>query len=464
MTVFDEAHAPPENAPHTTPLAGVLRRHPAWGAATLRAAAVFLPVAIVLDASWPREHLLAASVLLTGIWFIALATTARSVSASSFALGVPSGVAMGTLLGVAGVSAVGFWVPWLHPGPGQLVIMAFAVFAMSLIGERLAGDRLTPRRRVLIVGSSPRATELVDELAHRKDLPFQCLGEVGRQSENGTGTDDERANRIVALTEAVHRERPDVVVLADEPRADDVIGLLDAGSLGFRVVGLPTFYEHAFGRVPIQTISPMWFMSVLHLYQRPYSRLTKRGFDVAIATIGLAVSAPLMLLVACLVYISDRGPILYRQVRLGEGGKTFEMRKFRTMVVDAEKQGHAIWAQTSDPRVTMVGRVLRKVRLDELPQLWNVLQGNMSIVGPRPERPEFVEQLTADIPFWTRRHLVKPGITGWAQVRHRYTSDISGTAEKLGYDLYYLKHRSLFLDVAILMMTAKTIVSGSGAR
>ncbi len=180
--------------------------------------------------------------------------------------------------------------------------------------------------------------------------------------------------------------------------------------------------------------------------------------------LALVVLAPVMLLVAGFISVFDRGPVLFRQMRLGEGGRTFEMLKFRTMVVDAERQGRARWAVDNDPRVTRVGRVLRKARLDELPQLWNVLRGEMSIVGPRPERPEFMEELAEGVPFWTRRHLLKPGITGWAQVRHHYTSDVTGTAEKLGYDLYYLKHRSLFLDLAIVLKTARTVVSGSGAR
>jgi exopolysaccharide biosynthesis polyprenyl glycosylphosphotransferase len=228
-------------------------------------------------------------------------------------------------------------------------------------------------------------------------------------------------------------------------------------------VGLPAFYEHAFGRVPVQGLSPIWFMSVLHLYQRPYSRITKRMLDIALASVALTVLAPIMLVVAACVYLGDRAPVLYGQTRLGEGGRPFKILKFRTMVVDAEKQGRAIWAEADDPRVTRVGRFLRKARLDEVPQLWNVLRGDMSIVGPRPERPEFVELLAEHVPFWTRRHLVKPGITGWAQVRHRYTSDVPGTTEKLSYDLYYLKHRSLFLDLAIVAKTAKTVFSGSGA-
>jgi exopolysaccharide biosynthesis polyprenyl glycosylphosphotransferase len=205
-----------------------------------------------------------------------------------------------------------------------------------------------------------------------------------------------------------------------------------------------------------------WFMSVLHLYQRPYARWAKRTFDVVVAGLGVLLTAPLFPILALLVR-RTAGPVIYRQVRLGEGGRTFTIYKFRSMGTDAEI-GVAIWAAEHDPRVTALGRFMRKTRLDELPQLWNVLCGEMSIVGPRPERPEFVEQLEAEVPFWSRRHLVKPGITGWAQVRRGYTADAASTSEKLSYDLWYLRHRSLVVDLAICVKTISTLLSGSGAR
>ena len=205
-------------------------------------------------------------------------------------------------------------------------------------------------------------------------------------------------------------------------------------------------------------------MSVHHLYQRPYTRMTKRILDVVGATAVLVLTLPVLALAAFVVRVSSSGPVLFRQVRLGESGKTFEMLKFRTMVDGAEEPGEAIWAAERDPRITPIGRVLRKTRIDEFPQLWNVLRNEMSLIGPRPERPEFVELLEREVPFWTRRHLVKPGVTGWAQVSNGYTADAEGTAEKLSYDLYYLKHRSLVLDLAIIAKTVKILLSGAGAR
>jgi exopolysaccharide biosynthesis polyprenyl glycosylphosphotransferase len=205
-------------------------------------------------------------------------------------------------------------------------------------------------------------------------------------------------------------------------------------------------------------------MSVLHLYQRPYSRITKRIFDLALAAIGLAIIAPLLLVLALLVRLSGPGPIIFRQVRLGEGGKTFTILKFRTMVDAAEEDGEPMWAMEQDARATRIGGFMRSARLDELPQLWNVIRGEMSLVGPRPERPEFVELLRNEIPFWTSRNLVKPGVTGWAQVRRGYTSDAGAAAEKLAYDLYYLRHRSLRIDLAIIAWTARIVLRGFAAH
>jgi lipopolysaccharide/colanic/teichoic acid biosynthesis glycosyltransferase len=201
-------------------------------------------------------------------------------------------------------------------------------------------------------------------------------------------------------------------------------------------------------------------MSILHLYQRPYSRFTKRTFDLVGATIMLAVALPLLPVIALLVRLTT-GPVILRQMRVGEHGKLFTIYKFRTMRSDAEAHGRAVWASEGDPRATWLGMFLRRVRLDELPQLWNVLLGDMSIVGPRPERPEFLEELEAKVPFWTRRQLIKPGITGWAQIRRGYTADMTGSTDKLSYDLWYLRHRTLLVDFAICLHTFGVILRGA---
>jgi exopolysaccharide biosynthesis polyprenyl glycosylphosphotransferase len=229
------------------------------------------------------------------------------------------------------------------------------------------------------------------------------------------------------------------------------------------VVSVSHFFEHAFGRVPLAHISPAWFMSILHLRQRSYAARSKRTFDVTVAAVGCFLMAPFFVLIAIAVRVSGK-PVVFKQVRLGERGRAFQMYKFRTMVRQAEPDGTARWAQERDPRVTTIGRFLRRTRLDELPQLWNVLRGDMSIVGPRPERPEFVRVLENEVPFWNRRLLVKPGITGWAQVRGGYAADHDATIQKLSYDLWYVRHRTLLLDFAICAKTILTVVSGAGAR
>ena len=266
---------------------------------------------------------------------------------------------------------------------------------------------------------------------------------------------------ISALSEIIHEQRPGIIVVAVERNRPAIFEpLLEGADAGFRVVEAAQFSEHAFGRVPVRDIQRAWFMSVLHLYQRPYSRrLAKRLFDIVIATAGLLLTLPLLPLLILFVRLSP-GPAILRQVRIGEFGQPFTMFKFRTMRQNAEQSGQALWAQERDPRVTRVGRIMRSVRLDEIPQLWNVIRGDMSIVGPRPERPEFMQFLEQRVPFWSHRQLVKPGITGWAQIRRGYTADAEGSIDKLSYDLWYLRHRSIVVDVAICLRTLGVLATG----
>lgn len=422
---------------------------------------LLIAVLVAFAGSQTGLGMLASAAVVAVIWNATLTSAYRAARLSILAMGVPVCSLIGTASGLAVVSLAGFWFPILRLTPLQVVLAAVGVFAVSATAER-SSQRYAARQRLLVVGASPAVDELIHELDGHPGLPFECLGVIadeddGRQDHPWLGTTND-------LTDVVRRERPDLVVVDDLPNRGVALDrLLDSASLDLRVVGIADFYEYAFGRVPIQHLSPVWFMSVLHLYQRRYSRLAKRALDLVGAATILVLTAPILLVVAVLVRCSSPGPIFYRQVRCGEGGKPFEMVKFRTMVADAEAVA-PVFTAVSDPRVTPVGRVLRRVRIDELPQLWNVIRGDMSVVGPRPERPEFMGLLEDEIPFWTRRLLVKPGITGWAQVRHGYASDASSAKDKLSYDLYYLKHRSLQLDLAITLMTARVLISGSGAR
>ena len=263
------------------------------------------------------------------------------------------------------------------------------------------------------------------------------------------------------LPAIVESGQAELIVLADGPECDEALErLLEIPRRRFRVVGLSSFYEWAFGRVPVPYLTPSWFMSLIHLRQRASARWSKRTFDLAVASLALVVLAPVLVVVALLVATTP-GPVVFRQTRIGERGRLFTIYKFRTMRIDAESAGGPVWASAGDPRATRIGRILRRTHLDELPQLLNVLRGEMSIVGPRPERPEFIELLEAVVPAWGRRLLVKPGMTGWAQVRAGYAADCESTAVKLSYDLWYLRHRSLAIDLAVC---AKTFIVVLGAR
>jgi exopolysaccharide biosynthesis polyprenyl glycosylphosphotransferase len=449
-------------APALPQIEAALRRRDRFFGTALRAAVVFLPTVAILVSFGYGLGALADGAVLAAIWLFTLRSARSETTLSQLALGPFASTALGAMAGLAAASAVAFWTPGLGVGPAQLLLVSLAIFAATLAFEGVASKKVSPRGRVLVVGLGGGGRDLVRDLADDPGSPFECIGVVSSESEAELADDMPVLGTTAALKDVLLRERPDLVVLAStERRSEALATVLDAASLEFRVVDLHHFYEHAFGRVPVGNLSPVWFMSLLHLYQRPYPRAVKRVLDVSLAALGLLIAAPLFPLVAWLVRRSSPGPLLFRQIRLGEGGKTFQMLKFRTMVDGAERPGTPVWAGVMDPRITRVGHFLRKTRIDELPQLWNVLRGDMSVVGPRPERPEFVGLLEREVPFWTRRHLVKPGITGWAQVRRGYTSDLEGTAEKLSYDLYYLKHRSVALDLAIVAKTIAIVASRS---
>jgi exopolysaccharide biosynthesis polyprenyl glycosylphosphotransferase len=430
---------------------------------TRRAAGVLVPVAAVLGVSNPGAHKLLALAVVATIWIAALRASCSGPAPSALALGASVVTAVGTLSGLAAISLLDFWLPGLELSAGPLLLMAGGVFLASWAFEAEMQRRGT-RRRLVLVGADEAIDDLVDELARHPRLPFDVVGIVG-----DAGSDPmEGVRQLGAIRELgsiLRDERADLVVLGSEAsRTEALSHVLDLASLDVRVVDVHHFNEHAFGKVPVQHLSPVWFMGVLHLYQRPYPRIVKRTLDLVVAIVALVLVAPVLVVVCAAIRASGSGPIFFRQLRLGEGGRVFEIIKFRTMIERAEEPGVAVWATEDDARVTSIGRILRRTRIDELPQIWNVLRGDMSIVGPRPERPEFVELLRETVPFWTRRHLVKPGITGWAQVRRGYTADVMGTADKLSYDLYYLKYRSLLFDLAIASRTVGIVLSGFGSR
>jgi exopolysaccharide biosynthesis polyprenyl glycosylphosphotransferase len=423
-------------------------------------AALALALAAVLASQGQHSGWRAVTlgVVLSVLWLAMRRVAARVVPS---ALGPLTAGLVGSGLGLVVVSSVSVWFPPLDVGGWTMLALAAAAAALSGVREVAVPGFEARETRVLIVGGGPSAEHLLADVAAREDGRFRVVAILSEEPVEAPGVGVERYGTMGELPAAVNAHHPDLVVVAAERGRIGVFrSLLDLAGSDFRIVGVPEFYEHAFGRVPVSYLTPAWFMSLLHLYQRPYTRVTKRIFDIVIASVALLITLPFLIIALALV---GRSPI-YRQVRLGEGGKTFTMFKFRTMRENAEQPGLPVFTTVDDPRITRVGSFLRRARLDELPQLWNVLIGDMSIVGPRPERPEFYAMLAKQVPFWTRRHVVKPGITGWAQVNSGYADDAASTSQKLSYDLWYLRHRSFLTDLVICARTLPKFISGSGAR
>ncbi len=367
------------------------------------------------------------------------------------------------------LAAVYYWFPASMIGRG-VFFLAAALVSLFITAWRVAfewlSNRVGPRQRLLLVGIGSAAIKLERELMERR----QALGVeiVGFVDADPTGAerpaDGVRViGRIEDIPSIVKSRAVDrvVVSLADARGKLPMDKLLDMKLQGVAFDHLASVYEEFTGKIALENLRPSWLIFSEGFHDTPARRAGKRTIDVAIATIGLVLAAPIMLLVALAVRLSSPGPVLFRQTRVGQSSRPFTLYKFRSMRADAEALTGAVWSQPGDARVTRLGRVLRMSRLDELPQLWNVLKGEMSLVGPRPERPEFVERLTRDIPFYGQRHAVRPGVTGWAQVRYKYGATVEDALEKLQYELYYIKNMSLALDLVIMFQTVKTMISGA---
>lgn len=356
------------------------------------------------------------------------------------------------------------------------VFLLSAVLAVSLVmAWRTAFEwvtrHLAPRERILLVGTSPATLLLARELFERRqELGVQIVGfvdpdpaRVGAPVINPgvVGTIDD----IPALALRLHVDR--VVVSLAEARGRLPMGqLLDVKlQSGVFFDHLASVYEEYTGKIALENLRPSWLIFSTGFRKTRSLMATKRLFDICSSVAGLVLASPLMLLTALIVKIeSFEDPVLYHQERVGLCGRVFTIHKFRTMRTDAEAVTGPVWSEANDPRVTPVGRFMRTTRVDEIPQLWNVLRGDMSLIGPRPERPSFVEQLTKQIPYYGQRHVVKPGITGWAQVRHSYGASVEAAREKMQYDLYYVKNVSIMFDLVIALETIKTVVLRRGAR
>jgi len=342
-----------------------------------------------------------------------------------------------------------------------LLMVAWRVGAHWLLGHPNVGER------ILIVGSGESAVEVAREVLERRDAGYRIVGFVDNRPEL---VGQSLVNpRVIGLTTElggiVRREGINRVVVAMGERRGQfpVQQLLDLSLSGdVAIEECASFYERLTGRVSLDMLRPSWLIFSGRGRQGRVSGALRTAVHRGVAFVGGVLSLPIALLTAILIKLDSPGPVLYSQERVGKNGRAFRVYKFRSMRTDAERDG-PVWAsREGDARVTRVGRVIRKIRVDEIPQFWNILRGEMNFVGPRPERPHFVRQLAEEIPFYEQRHLIPPGLTGWAQIKYPYGASIEDARQKLQYDLYYIKNQSLVLDAVILFETVKTILFGRG--
>src|ERR1022692_1168133 len=323
------------------------------------------------------------------------------------------------------------------------------------------------RDHLLLVGDSPVLVDIARYIASHPEKGMVITGYVGDFPDKGAQLSGGKVfGPVASLREIVEATGPSHIVVGMFERRNcmPVNELLELRFGGNIIEEAASAYERVCGRVCVKELRPSQLIYSGELGPRRQTLLYQSLSNVVVAAIGAIVSAPVMLMVALAVRISSPGPVLYRQIRVGMNGVSFTLYKFRSMRADAEAESGAVWASKDDPRVTRVGRIIRKLRLDELPQLFNVLKGEMSIVGPRPERPEFVKTLSSRIPYYRQRHCVRPGITGWAQINYKYSENLEDTIEKLEYDLFYIKNMSLGLDTYIIFHTLKIMLLSRGAQ
>ena len=383
-------------------------------------------------------------------------------------------ICLGQSLGVSSLllGLVYFIFPSLLMGRGVFLIGTVFVAAFVTM-NRLALDTAwkvaIPKQRILIVGARDRARNVARELLERTDLNLELVGFAQPDPMLDAGS-PVVGYPVVGMTSqleslaATHQISKIIVALEDRRGILPIHDLVRLRVQGICVEDAPTALANLTGRVSLETVQPSWFVFSDGFHRSRFTLALKRALDLVLGTVGLLISAPLMGLVAIAIRLDSRGPVIFRQQRVGLGGRCFELLKFRSMCMDAEAGRGAQWAREDDPRITRVGWWIRKFRLDELPQFLNVMRGDMGFVGPRPERPEFVQVLRQQISYYDERHSMRPGLTGWAQVQYRYGSSTVDALRKLEYDLFYLKNMSMVFDCIIILKTVRIVLTGSGAR
>ena len=370
------------------------------------------------------------------------------------------------------LAALYFWFPTLIIGRGVAVIAAVLVIALVIgwrVGFEWMSGHVGPRERLLLVGTNAAAITLALEMFERRhELGVEIVGfvdpdptRVGAPVINPSVIGTLEDIPSIVRARAVDRV---VVSLADARGKLPMDKLLEMKLDGVSFDHLASVYEEYTGKIAVENLRPSWLIFSPGFRKNRVVSAGKRSLDIFAAGVGLVIAAPVMALVALAITLTSRGAVLYHQRRVGLHGRIFTLHKFRSMQENAEAGTGPVWAsKAGDSRVTAVGMWLRRTRLDELPQLWNVLTGDMSLVGPRPERPEFVTELTRQIPFYGQRHIVRPGLTGWAQVRYTYGASVEDALQKLQYDLFYIKNLSVALDLFIMLNTVKTVLRHKGA-
>jgi sugar transferase (PEP-CTERM system associated) len=363
------------------------------------------------------------------------------------------------------LAATGYFVPNFLIGQGVFVT-GLSILTLALLGWRSAYTWVIRqpylRERVYVLGAGERAKRLVETLRARKELGMDVVGWVG-SIDDGSLKRETLASILSALGKNRGVDRV-IVAMSDRRGTMPVRELLELRLRGIKVEEATGLLEKVFGKIEVDDLAPSWLIFSEGFRLSPAFLAVRRLVAVSVALTGLLLLLPFLPLIALAIKLTSPGPVLYRQKRVGRYGLVFDCYKFRTMRADAEVDIGPTWAGDSDPRVTTVGRFLRRARLDEIPQLWNVLRGDMGFVGPRPERPEFIEWLSREIPYYHLRHIIRPGVTGWAQVCYRYGASLEESREKLKYDLYYIKNISLSLDLVIILRSIKIVLLARGAR
>jgi len=357
-----------------------------------------------------------------------------------------------------------YFFPDIYIGP-HVFTLGISILAIFLVLWRRSYEWIIGlsvfRERVYVLGSGERARNVVETLRIRSDAGIEVVEGEGKGPFNGQL--EQFAADLRAFCKPKTRIDRVIVAMEDRRGSMPVRELLELRLNGVVIEDAGTLMERLSGKLPLEGLNPSTLIFTEGFNVKASQQIVRRLVSIAVSCIGLAICLPFIPFIILAVRLSSPGPIFFHQTRVGLGGRHFSVVKFRTMRQDAEAQG-AVWATKNDPRVTSLGRFMRKTRLDEIPQLWNVLRGEMGFVGPRPERPEFVQWLASEIPFYELRHMIRPGITGWAQVRYQYGASLEETKQKLEYDLYYIKHLSVGLDLLIMFETIKTIVLRRGAQ